>query len=226
MQALSQSGAEARPRNRREGGRGPAGDHRGQYAADAERTPLSTVIALVSQRSIELLKRILSATLPGVAVAAGLPGTASASQAVEIPNALVITKSSNKNQVNYAVQVNEACLPAGPSPVHPYWRMLERSSDATEPLVESELRAFGIERQKIDPGGINVVLRGMPARAITIRTWRAQDGTCMSSANMAIDGVQARVANVYVRQKLFGIDYVLVTGWTSGGRVVRERISL
>ena len=43
---------------------------------------------------------------------------------------------------------------------------------------------------------------------------------------MSIAGVPARVANVYVRQKFLGVDYVLLTGWTSGGRVVRERISL
>ena len=82
-----------------------------------------------------------------------------------------------------------ACVPAGRAPVRPYWRMLERGADATEPLVESELRAFGVERQNIDAGRIDIVLRGMPARAITIRTWRGPDGTCMSSANMTIAGV-------------------------------------
>jgi hypothetical protein len=175
-------------------------------------------------RSATLLHRILSAALPGGAVVAGLSGTASASQAV--PSALVITKSSNKNQVHYAVQVDDACVPDGPSPVYPYWRMLERGTGATEPLASDELRAFGVERQSVDRGGVHVVLRGMPARAIDIRTWRAADGTCASSASMTIAGVPARVANVYVRQKLFGIDYVLLTGWTPGGGVVRERIGL
>src|SRR5580692_2699464 len=175
-------------------------------------------------RSATLLHRIVSAALPGGAVVAGLSGTASASQAV--PSALVITKSSNKNQVRYAVQVDDTCAPDGPSPVYPYWQMLERGSGATEPLGDSELRAFGVERQSVDRGVVHVVLRGMPARAIDIRTWRAPDGTCASSASMTIAGVAARVANVYVRQKLFGVDYVLLTGWTSGGGVVRERLSL
>jgi Domain of unknown function (DUF4833) len=181
----------------------------------------------MNPRSIELFKRVLSAALPGGVLMAWLCGTASAaSQVAEIPNALVITKSSNKNQVNYAVQVNQQCVPAGRSPVRPYWRMLERGSDATEPLVESELRAFGVERQNIDARGVNVVLRGMPARAITIRTWRGPDGACMSSANMTISGVPARVTNVYVRQKLFGVDYVQITGSTAAGEAVSERVSL
>ena len=148
-----------------------------------------------------LLRWVLSAALPGSALMAGLSGVASATpRPAEIPNALVITKSSNRNQVNYAVQVDEACVPSGHTPVRPYWRMLERSADATEPLVESELRAFGVQRQDIDASGVNLILRGMPARAITIRTWRGPDGRCTSSANMMIAGVPARVTNVYVRQ--------------------------
>jgi hypothetical protein len=155
----------------------------------------------------------------------GLAGSASASQSAEIPDALVITKSSNKNQVNYAVQVNEACVPAGPSPVRPYWRMLERGAAATEPLAEAELRAFGIVRQNIGADGVDLVLRGMPERAISIRTWRKPDGACASAVNMTIAGVPARVANVHVQQKLFGVDYVLVTGWSPAGAVVREKIA-
>ncbi|HTB75218.1 MAG TPA: DUF4833 domain-containing protein [Polyangiaceae bacterium] len=181
----------------------------------------------MNPKRTDLFLRVLAAALPGGALVAGLSSTASAGPApAEIPNALVITKSSNKNQVNYAVQVNDACVPAGRSPVHPYWRMLERGSDATEPLVDSELRAFGVERQSPGTGGVNVVLRAMPARAITIRTWRTPDGTCASSASMTISGVPARVTDVYVRQKLFGIDYVQITGATAAGEVVRERISL
>jgi hypothetical protein len=181
----------------------------------------------MDHRSTELLRRVLSVALPGGALVAGLSSVARASsRPAEIPSALVITKSSNRNQVNYAVQVDEACMPSGPAPVHPYWRMLERSANATEPLVEGELRAFGVQRQNIDGGGVNVVLRGMPARSITIRTWRGPDGKCASSASMTIAGIAARVTNVFVRQKLFGVDYVEVTGSTPRGELVRERLSL
>ena len=100
-----------------------------------------------------------------------------------------------------------------------------RSSAATEPLAESELRAFGVARQNIGSDTVNLVLRGMPARAITIRTWRRPDGACAAEANMTIAGVPARVANVHVQQKLFGVDYVLLTGWSSSGAVVREKLA-
>jgi hypothetical protein len=180
----------------------------------------------MNPRPKPILKRILLAAVPGGVVMAGLSGAARASQAAEISSALVISKSSNKNQVHYAVQVDQACAPVRGAPVRPYWRMLERGASATEPLGESELRAFGVERQSVVPGGVNLVLRGMPARSITILTSRGPDGACTASASMTISGIPARVSDVFVRQKLFGIDYVQVTGRTPGGDVVRERLSL
>jgi hypothetical protein len=41
---------------------------------------------------------------------------------------------------------------------------------------------------------------------------------------MTIAGVTAKVAQVHVQQKLFGVDYVLLTGW-SNGALVSERLS-
>ncbi|HEX4446410.1 MAG TPA: DUF4833 domain-containing protein [Polyangiaceae bacterium] len=189
----------------------------------------------MSQRSTRIATRFLSAILPGGIVAAGLAVAATAAAEpvtelrAEIPDALVITKSSNKNQVNYAVEVDAACAPSGPSPVRAYWRMLEHGAAATEPLRDDEARAFGIEHQVVHPGAgpqaIEVVLRGLPARALTIHTWRSPAGTCASSVNMTIAGVPARVANVHVQQTLFGIAYVLLTGYSPTGAVLRERVA-
>ncbi len=143
----------------------------------------------------------------------------------EIPSALSIAKSGNKNEVHYAVRVDDDCNPAGPSPVHPYWRMLERSPDATEPLAAGiEERAFGVESQSASGAEVRVVLRGLPSRDIVIHTNKAPDGACTSSATMTISGTRARVTSVFVKQKLLGVDYVEVVGAASNGAVVRERI--
>jgi hypothetical protein len=151
-------------------------------------------------------------------------GTANAAPIAELPSVLVIAKSSNKNQVHYAARINEVCALTGPSPVRPYWRMLERGPYATEPLREGEQRVLGIERQAVGDDGVQIALRGMPARPITIHTWRGPDGHCSASAEMTIAGMQARVDRVYVQQKLFGIDYVLLTGHAEDGSIVRERV--
>jgi hypothetical protein len=79
--------------------------------------------------------------------AAWSPQAASASQPAELPSAIVIAKSSNRNEVHYAVRVDDACAPYGPAPVRPYWRMLERGPKATEALRENELRVLGLQYQ-------------------------------------------------------------------------------
>jgi hypothetical protein len=179
-------------------------------------------------RTSDVWSRFLAVALPGSALVAGLSGTAHAgttSTSGAIPSALVITKSSNKNQVNYAIDVDGGCAPTGAAPVHPYWRMLEHGTGATEPLRGPELRAFGVERQAIGANFVQVALRGMPARAITIRTWRTPSGACQATADTTIAGVPARISNVHVQEKLFGVAYVQLTGWSDTGAVVSERIA-
>jgi hypothetical protein len=169
--------------------------------------------------------RLLSTALTGAAVLVGSSSQASASASHEIPSALVITKSSNRNQVNYAVVVDDACAPTGPSPVRVYWRMLEHGVNATEPLQADEQRAFGIVRQGNEGGVVNLLLKGMPGRAITIRTARAANGTCSASATMTIAGVAAHIEKVHVQQSLFGVDYVLLAGRSAAGGPVTERVT-
>jgi hypothetical protein len=178
----------------------------------------------MSMNVVPTLGRGLSvATLALLSVVAS-PTLASAGQASELSSALVITKSSNRNQVNYALQLDEACAPSGSSPVRPYWLMLERGPSAIESLSSGEQRVLGVGRQDIAGHLVRMTLRGLPDRAITIQTGRGSDGRCASSAEMTIAGVSARLASVYVKQRLFGISYVLVTGWAGDGAVVRERI--
>ena len=157
-------------------------------------------------------------------IAAVSSSGAQAAATFEIPTALAIAKSANKNQVHYAVRVDDTCSPAGPSPVRPYWRMLERSKDAVESLSAMEASAFGVDRLTVDGSSVRFVLRGLPSRTITIQTMRAAEGACTSVASMPISGAQARVTDVYVKQSLFGVSYVQVEGVTASGEQVRERI--
>lgn len=167
---------------------------------------------------------LLAAALGGSAVV--WPVEASAAQLSELPSVLAIAKSSNRNQVNYSVLVDDACAPAGSAPVRPYWRMLERGPAATEPLSGSEERMLGVERQDVAGNRVQIALRGMPGRTITIDTQRTPEGRCAATAEMTISGVLAKVASVYVKQKFLGIDYVLLTGQSEDGTTVRERLSL
>jgi hypothetical protein len=150
--------------------------------------------------------------------------TAPVAVAAEIPSALVIQKSSNKNQVHYAVRVDESCSPAGPQPVSPYWRMLERGPQATEPLSNREMKVLGVDWQVVETDGVRLALRILPQRELTIHTWRDADGRCASSVEMTVGAGPARVSSVFVKQKFLGVSYVLLTGISNTGAVVEERV--
>jgi hypothetical protein len=170
-------------------------------------------------------KRCVATVVLAAAALLSLPGKASAAQVSELGSVLAIAKSSNRNQVNYSLLVDDACAPAGHAPVRPYWRMLERGPLVTEPLSDSEQRVLGVERQEVAGSRVQIALRGMPDRPIVIETQRTPEGRCSASAEMTIAGVQARVASVFVQQRFLGIGYVLLTGWSQDGKTVSERLS-
>jgi hypothetical protein len=144
----------------------------------------------------------------------------------ELPSVMVIAKSSNRNQVHYAVAVDESCGPAGPAPVHPYWRMLERGPSVTEPLQANEQRVLGVDHQEVSGDSVQFALTGMPGRQFTVHTLRAGDGRCASWVGTTIARTRARLAGIFVQQKLFGsVDYVLLKGTTDDGSTVSERVS-
>ena len=173
----------------------------------------------------ELSRILLWVFLVGVVVL-WRPRAASAAPALELPSVLTITKSSNRNRVDYALEVDDACAPVGTAPVHPYWRMLERGELATEALTGREETVLGVQRQSIEGHRIELTLRGFPGRTMVIETQRNADGRCASQATTTIAGVAAKIANVFVNQSLFGnVEYVQLTGWADGGSVVHERIT-
>jgi hypothetical protein len=139
---------------------------------------------------------------------------------------MVIAKSSNRNQVHYAVAVDESCNPSGAAPVHPYWRMLERGPSVTEPLEASEQRVLGVDRQEVGADTVQFALRGMPGRQFTVHTLRAGDGRCASWVGTSIAGARARLGGIFVQQGLFGsVKYVLLSGTADDGAAVSERVS-
>ncbi len=149
-----------------------------------------------------------------------------APQFPELASVMVITKSSNKNQVHYAVAVDESCAPSGPAPVRPYWLMLERGPSVTEPLQAREQRVLGVDHVEVSGNTIQFALRGMPGRPFTVHTVRAGDGRCASWVGTTIAGTRARLGVIFVKQKLFGsVDYVLLEGTTDAGSAVKERVS-
>lgn len=148
----------------------------------------------------------------------------------ELPSAFFISKSENRNQVHYAVMIDDACRPVGDAPIRPYWRDLEISPEATSRLLPREQAAYGIASQSVisrDDGGgtIALSLRALPKRALRIKTGKDTNGACRAWTYTSISEQPAQLYNVHVTLKLLSIDSILLTGWASSDRrVVREKI--
>jgi hypothetical protein len=144
---------------------------------------------------------------------------------------LSIAKSENKNQVQYVVRVDDQCAPVGSAPVFAYWRMLEQGPTKTTPILSREVSAYGIASQSIlardaSGGQVRVVLNALRQRPITVVTSRGSDGVCLARAIASIAGASARIFNVYVRLRWYGIGYLLLRGWSmDGSHVVTEKVT-
>jgi hypothetical protein len=160
------------------------------------------------------------------------PGSARASRLPSAPISSVfhVEKSENKNQVHYAVRVDERCRPAGKAPVYAYWRDFEDGPKAVSPLLQHEQPAYGLTEPRAielnESGGeVRIGMRGFPDRALRILTF-AQDGGCRARAFTPIQGEPAVLTSIYVELGfLFSVDYVLVRGVrVADGRQVKEKV--
>lgn len=140
-------------------------------------------------------------------------------------DAFFVSKSENRNQVHYAVAVDAQCKMAGTAPMFARWKMLEKGEGIEEPLLDREQAAYGITSQSIHGGRVRIVLRALPSRPVIVETYVA-DGTCRASARMTVAGSNARLFNVHAALRWpFGVDYLLLQGWTDDGKVIREKVS-
>src|SRR5580704_10308951 len=100
------------------------------------------------------------AVLTGPSLAAGASGSATP--------LFSISKTENRNYVQFAERLDESCVPMGSAPVYAFWRMLEHGPSAVEPLLPIEQGAYGVASQTVlsrEPGHglVRVMLRALPS---------------------------------------------------------------
>jgi hypothetical protein len=165
----------------------------------------------------------------GMAIA-GLLASRSASPSGDgAPLLFSISKSENKNQVQFALRLDASCAPVGEAPVFAYWRMLEQGPTATEGLLDREQPAYGIASQAVEArrdgySAVRMTLRAFPRMPLLVESRRAPEGTCSATVRTPIDGVDANLFNVHVVLRWpFGVARLLVTGWAvADGHLLRE----
>jgi hypothetical protein len=144
-----------------------------------------------------------------------------------VDSVLHLRKSTNHNQVHYAVRVDEACRPFPEDPVRAYWRMLEIGENETEELRFWEQPGYGVRQPgavvRGDTGGhFDFQIRGVPERLIRVESFRSK-GECRARAFTQI--AQGRALFEYIAISVSGwanVHLVEIFGTASDGKAVRE----
>jgi hypothetical protein len=134
-----------------------------------------------------------------------------------------ISKSENRNQVHYAISLDDRCMPVGNTPVYAYWQMLEKGPNITEWLLDREQGAYGIGRQNVRGGTVSFSLNSLPNRTITIST-SMRNGVCTVKTTAYIAGEQAVLDHIHADLWLFGISKITLHGYRVRDNVKVEEV--
>ena len=170
-----------------------------------------------------MLRRSLGVIF-ALGVALTIAGDARASSPIQfgpndIPTVFFISKSDDRNRVDYGIRLNDHCAPTSDDAVFPYWREFEHSPPVrTHSLGMLEYVPYGFSEQRLvhrtQNGGDQLVRLKQLARPILVRTRKGPDGHCTATAYARIGSVDgAQLVSVYA--KLAGamsVEYVDVRG--------------
>lgn len=157
----------------------------------------------------------VTARLAIVAALVLVPGAAFADQVQlgpwDVRSAFHIAKSENKNEVHFAIRLDEQCRLVGDEPVVAYWRDREVSEVETSELLFIERPAYDVGKVKVvSPRHVRFVLRAIPQRAVDLEVVKADDGRCVARAIAKIGGEAARLRRIFVELSGWSVDYLTI----------------
>jgi hypothetical protein len=186
------------------------------------------------------VRKNLRAWACGLAIAAvsmSIEGAADADEPSfgpdDVATAFFISKSDDRNRVDYGMRLNSQCAPRQKDAIFPYWREFENSPPVrTHSLGMWEWIAYGLSEQRLyrttPTGSIVLVRLKQVGRAIWIFTKGAPDGGCTATARSTIAGVEgAQLLSIYVKLKgPLSVDYIDIKGKVMNtGQLIEERVT-
>jgi hypothetical protein len=137
----------------------------------------------------------------------------------DIPTLFFISKSDDRNRVDYGIRLDGNCLPQGAAAVFPYWREFENAPPVRiHPMPWFEHAAYGISEQRLlrrtaKGAEYRVCLRQLP-RELTVVTNKGTDGRCGAVVHTTISGMAgAELLSAYVKlRRFFSAEYVEIHG--------------
>jgi hypothetical protein len=175
----------------------------------------------MSQSSRFLPRLVVSALVLGATALA--PATASAGLPEfgprDVPTTFYISKSDDKNRVDYGIHMDERCAAPNDDSIFLYWREFEHAPPVKLIALSTlDYIPYGIGEQravrKMRDGGIYFLkLKQFDKTPIYIITKKGADGKCTAQARSLIGGKEAELSYIYVKLKgPMSVDYLDVHG--------------
>ena len=149
----------------------------------------------------------------------------------DIQTTFFISKSDDRNRVDYAMRLDANCAPYGEEAVFGYWRVFEGSPPVrTKELSLMDKIPYGISEQRAlsrtTTGGEYSLRLKQFDRPIVITTKKEANGSCSAITRTAINGSQAQLISVFAKLAGFAsVDYIDVIGKNlQSGDAMSERI--
>jgi hypothetical protein len=174
---------------------------------------------------------VVAGSVPGRSATAGEPKFSP----FDVPTVFFISKSDDRNRVDYGIHLDPHCVPRGGDAVFQYWREFENSPPVRiHTFGLFDYIAYGISEQRTvrttPTGAVQVIkLRQFRTAVISITTNHEADGHCSARARMIINGKDSELTYIYVKLAKGGlmpsVDYVDVHGKDADtGQDVEQRL--
>jgi hypothetical protein len=155
--------------------------------------------------------------------------------AFDVQTVFYISKSDDRNRVDYGIHLDANCAPVGDDAVFQYWREFENSPPVrVHGLGMFEYIPYGISEQRTisrtSSGGSHTIkLRQLDKMLIRIVTQRGADGRCSAEARTVINRKECVLIFAYVKLRKGGlapsVDYIDLHGRdVSTGQEVLDRL--
>lgn len=164
-----------------------------------------------------------------LAVVVAAPAAALRVDATDVPTVFYVTKSDDRNRVDYGIRLDDRCRPDRDQPIFVYWRRFEPGQSRFGDLSFLDRQAYGITDQRIsssNDGGTWVELRTRAAngRRLLVLATPSDDG-CHARVRMDLGGRPVWLHHAHVQ--LYGpmmVDYITFYGTdVETGARVRHR---
>lgn len=164
-------------------------------------------------------------------VALACPAAALRIDQTDVPTVFYVSKSDDRNRVDYGVRLDDQCRPSGRRPIFAYWRRFEPGAPRFGDLSALDRQAYGITRQRVvssNEGGtwLELGLRAVRGERLHVLATPGADG-CEARVRMTIRGRPVWLDHAHVQ--LIGpmmVDHVMFYGTdVETGRPVRHRRS-